>query len=92
LDFKEPEMKGDGLYGRPTDRDTDSDLATRIRAEFAEMPGLKLTLPQASRLFNVERVRCERILERLVTHGDLSTRDGSFLGVGVVSGEAAGCD
>jgi hypothetical protein len=39
------------------DRTVDADLETRIRAEFAEMPGLKLTLPQASRLFNVERVR-----------------------------------
>lgn len=75
-------MNGDRLYASSTDRDADSDLATRIRAEFAEMPGLKLTLPQASRLFNVERGRCERILETLVSHGDLSMHDGSFLGVG----------
>jgi hypothetical protein len=79
-------MKGDRRYGLSTDRDTDSDLATRIRAEFAELPGLKLTLPQASRLFNVERVRCARILERLVTHGNLSTCSGSFLCVGTGRG------
>jgi hypothetical protein len=46
------------------------------------MPGLKLTVTQASRLFNVERVRCERILEELVTHGDLSSAGGSFQRVG----------
>ena len=75
-------MAGDRLYALTTDRDTDSDLVTRIRAEFAEMPGLKLTLPQASRLFSVERVRCERILEVLVMHGDLSASSGSFQRVG----------
>ena len=75
-------MTDDRLYRLPTYRDTDSDLETRIRAEFAEMPGLKLTLPQASRLFNVERVRCQRILEGLVTLGDLATSGGSFLRIG----------
>ena len=75
-------MTNDSVYAVPLNRDTDSDLAIRIRTEFAEMPGLKLTLPQASRLFNVERVRCQRILEGLVTHGDLSTSGGSFLRIG----------
>jgi hypothetical protein len=75
-------MEGDRPYAWSTERDTDSNLETRIRAEFAEMPGLKLTAPQASRLFNVERVRCERILEELVAHGDLSTAGGSFQRVG----------
>ena len=75
-------MTDDRPHASPIDRDTDSDLAFRIRAEFAEMPGLKLTLPQASRLFNVERVRCQRILDRLVVHGDLSTSGGSFLRLG----------
>ena len=37
----------------------DGDLDRRIRAEFVEMPGLKLTLPQAARLFNLEQARCE---------------------------------
>ena len=75
-------MTDDRLRALPIDRDVDSDLAVRIRAEFAEMPGLKLTLPQASRLFNVERIRCQRILEGLVTRGDLSTSGESFLRIG----------
>ena len=76
-------MTDDRLRALPNDRDVDSDLAIRIQAEFAEMPGLKLTLLQASRLFNVERNRCQRILEALVTHGDLSTSGESFLRIGV---------
>ena len=71
-------MESDRSYTLSTERETDSNLEARIRAEFAEMPGLKLTLPQASRLFNLERLRCERILEELLTHGDLSSSGGSF--------------
>ena len=47
-------------------------LCQRIHAEFEEMPGLKLTLAQASRLFNIEATRCERVLETLVHDGDLA--------------------
>jgi hypothetical protein len=57
----------------------DRDLQIRIRAEFAEMPGLKLTLPQASRLFDVETAKCARALERLVAAGALSIDEGSFV-------------
>lgn len=58
------------------------DLHVRIRAEFAEMPGLKLTLPQASRLFNVDAGRCGRALEQLVARGSLSIASGSFVRAG----------
>ena len=75
-------MQSERLKPLPTDQDTDSEHETRIRAEFTEKPGLKLTLPQASRLFSVERVRCDRVLEGLVTKGDLSDCDGSFVRVG----------
>lgn len=57
----------------------DRDLQFRIRVEFAEMPGLKLTLPQASRLFHTETTRCERALGRLVAAGALSIDEGSFV-------------
>jgi hypothetical protein len=50
----------------------DHDLHLRIRAEFAEMPGLKLTLPQAARLFNLQRTQCERVLAALVDQRVLS--------------------
>ena len=61
--------------GEPRDRD----LQTRIRAEFDEMPGLKLTLPQASRLFHVETTTCAQALARLVAAGTLSYDQGSFV-------------
>jgi hypothetical protein len=57
----------------------DSDLQFRITAEFAEMPGMNLTLPQASRLFHVETVRCERVLARLVAAGALAVSQGRFV-------------
>ena len=49
------------------------DLCTRVHAEFREMPGLKLTLSQASRLFSIEPARCERVLGVLVHAGHLAT-------------------
>lgn len=51
----------------------------RIRAEFAEMPGLKITLPQASRLFQLEAVRCQQVLTSLVDMGQLVLRGNTFL-------------
>jgi hypothetical protein len=46
----------------------DVELVTkRVRAEFEEMPGMTLTMPQASRLFGIEREICKTIVERLVT-------------------------
>lgn len=52
------------------------DLCARVWAEFREMPGLNLTLPQAARLFSLERARCARVLDALVVSGVL-TSDGS---------------
>ena len=59
-------------------RREEHDLCTRVRAEFQEMPGLTLTLPQASRLFSIEPARCERVLGTLVHAGDLATDGKAF--------------
>jgi hypothetical protein len=40
-------------------------LVRRIRAEFDDMPGLSLTLDQATRLLGVDRPTCARILTTL---------------------------
>ena len=53
-------------------------LHLRIQAEFGEMPGLRLTLSQASRLFNLERTHCERVLGTLVDQRVLSQSGGMF--------------
>jgi|RhiMethySRZTD1v2_1073278.scaffolds.fasta_scaffold00313_26 hypothetical protein len=60
-------------------RANDPDLRCRIQAEFEEMPGLKLTLRQASRLFNVDVATCERLLAELVVSGALRLSEGSFV-------------
>lgn len=41
-------------------------LLGRIRSEYLEMPGLRLTVPQVQRLFGGERAACEEVLDRLV--------------------------
>ncbi len=52
----------------------------RIRGEYLEMPGLRLTTAQAQRLWNLDRSTCEQALGKLVASRFLSqTRDGSFI-------------
>ena len=41
-------------------------LLTRIRGEYLEMPGLRLSLEQAQRLCGVERMLCKTVLDALV--------------------------
>lgn len=54
------------------------ELCRRVQAEFREMPGLELTLSQASRLFSIEPTRCERVLGALVHAGHLATDGKAF--------------
>jgi hypothetical protein len=58
----------------------DVELVTRrVRAEFEEMPGMTLTVPQATRLFGIERETCKAVVERLVTACYLKwTASGAF--------------
>ena len=52
----------------------------RIRGEYREMPGLKLTVPQAARLWHVDAPSVERILDSLVADGLLRrTPGGAYL-------------
>lgn len=57
----------------------DRDVRTRIHAEYLEMPGMKLTLAQASRLFNLPPERCAKVLDTLVTDGVLRTDGCAFV-------------
>ena len=50
-------------------------LVDRARAEFLELPGMYLTLPQAQRLFGLRRDICQRVLETLVHEGFLHAPD-----------------
>lgn len=56
------------------------DVLQRIQGEFVEMPGLRLTAPQAQRLWGLERDVCDALLGALVDAKFLSrTRDGAFV-------------
>src|SRR5262249_51541607 len=59
------------------------DLLYRVRNEFLEMPGMRLTLDQAQRLLQLRREQCESVLARLVDSGFLArTPAGVFVQAG----------
>jgi hypothetical protein len=41
-------------------------LLLRVREEFREMPGLRLTPAQASRLWGLEQETCAAVIDRLI--------------------------
>jgi len=56
------------------------DVVRRIRGEFLEMPGLRLTSQQAKRLWRLDETACEAVLGALVDARFLAkTRDGAFV-------------
>ena len=55
-------------------------LQQRIRSEFLEMPGLRLTPAQAARLWALDRQTSEQLLDRLTLTGFLlKNREGAYL-------------
>jgi hypothetical protein len=55
-------------------------LLQQVREQYSEMPGLKLTKPQATRLFGVAPSVCAAMLRALVMENFLSrTGDGVFV-------------
>ena len=59
------------MISNDDDVDPEANLLARVYGEYLEMPGLQLTLAQASRLWNMQPTTSARVLERLV--------DSSFL-------------
>jgi hypothetical protein len=58
---------------------TIDDLLTRLRAEFVEMPGLRLTSDQVQRLCGVEPLVCRAVLGALVDARFLCVKaDGAY--------------
>jgi hypothetical protein len=45
---------------------TTHDVLSRLRAEFLEMPGLRLTPEQVQRLCGIEHTLCQAVLDSLV--------------------------
>ena len=54
-------------------------LIDRARAEFMEMPGLALTLPQAARLWNLGLDDCRSVINALIDAGFLRWTEGNTL-------------
>jgi hypothetical protein len=55
------------------------DLMRRVRGEFLEMPGLRLTRAQAQRLWGLDQERCAEVLQTLVDTKFLHRRgDGTY--------------
>lgn len=56
------------------------DILRRVRGEYLEMPGLRLTPRQAQRLWTMDSATCESLLKSLVDSDFLArTRDGAFV-------------
>jgi hypothetical protein len=64
------------------------DMFNRLRAEYLEMPGLRLTAAQVQRLCGIERMMCQSVLDALVDAKFLCMKsDGSY--TRVTGGEIA---
>ena len=56
------------------------DVLRRVQGEYIEMPGLRLTIAQAQRLWGLDRQVCDALLGALVEAKFLlRTRDGAFV-------------
>jgi Fic family protein len=63
-----------------TAAETTALMMWRIRGEFLEMPGLRLTSEQAARLWHVDAATCTAVLSRLVAERFLTrTRTGAYV-------------
>lgn len=67
---------------RPEPIRANDEVLRRVQCEFLEMPGLRLTEPQARRLWGLDPVSCGALLATLVDQKFLfRTRDGAFMRV-----------
>jgi hypothetical protein len=57
--------------GERRDHESRARLRRRFRAEFREMPGMRLTGSQSARLFGLSHAVCGRVLAALVSEGTL---------------------
>jgi hypothetical protein len=53
-------------------------LMARARGEYLEMPGLRLTVAQACRLWQLDAVLCTKVFDRLVSDGFLEQTNTGF--------------
>ncbi len=53
-------------------------MLVRLQGEFLEMPGLRLTLAQAARLWHLDLATTSSLLQALVDSHFLTARDGRY--------------
>ena len=70
---------------------SDEQLLNRIRGEYLEMPGLRLNIKQAQRLWSLDEPTCTQLLESLAQAGFLAKR-GQDIYVRMTDGLALGPD
>jgi Fic family protein len=59
---------------------TQNDILIRIKGEYNEMPGLRLTVPQVQRLWGIDRLTCDKALDSLVQSRFLHrTKEGHYI-------------
>jgi len=54
-------------------------IVRRVRQEFLEMPGLRLTPEQAGRLWGLEREICQAVIDQLVASAFLCWTRGTVM-------------
>jgi hypothetical protein len=54
-----------------TEAEVISELTLRVQAEYAEMPGLSVTLVQAQRLLAIDEPTCAKVFKVLIKRGVL---------------------
>ena len=54
-----------------TEADAIRELTRRVQAEYAEMPGLSVTLAQAQRLLAIDEPTCTAVFKGLINRGVL---------------------
>jgi hypothetical protein len=56
------------------------DVVRQVRGEYLEMPGLRLTVEQARRLWRLDESACDAVFSTLLdAHFLARTRDGAFV-------------
>ena len=55
-------------------------LLRAIAGEYREMPGMRLTLAEFGRLWNLAATECEEVVRELIERGDLSEDDEGRIG------------
>jgi hypothetical protein len=67
------------LLSKIVEGDAMNELVGRIRAEFLEMPGLRLTIAQASRLWGLDERACRHVVDVLIGASFLRWTPGGLL-------------